>query len=287
MFNRIKNLGKYAQRGVIPWWIERGLEHPMKNIEIAEKVSNTLKGKKPEWMNDEKKLLDRNKKISQSKIGKPRPEWVMKKVSETKKRLYKEGRLIPTWKGKQFNEEMIKNMSIAQKNRFKNKENHPWYGKHLSDEIKRKIAEKNKIISKEHWKDQIFRDKTLKAQIKSRTIKPNKKEQFLDSIIQSNFPNQFVYNMSPNITIINGRIPDWINCNGQKKIILFNGLYWHLWRQQKQNSSLTKEQVEEIEKKPYKELGFKVLHIWEDELLNKEEVINKINYFLNDKEAKK
>lgn len=49
-------------------------------------------------------------------------------------------------------EETKQKLSIAQKKRFENPENHPMYGKHLSDETKEKMrkAHRGKQFSKEH-----------------------------------------------------------------------------------------------------------------------------------------
>jgi len=153
----------------------------------------------------------------------------------------------------------------------------------LDKHIKRRSQSE---ISKVLWQDPEYREKTMRAFIKACQIKPNKKEQLIDSMIQSKFPNQYKLNVHGN-TILNGRIPDFINCNGQKKVINFNGIYWHLWRLQKKNPELTKEIIEEKERKPYNELGFKVLFIWEDELNDEANVINKIKNFIGDQKDEK
>jgi len=66
---------------------------------------------------------------------------------------------------------------------------------------------------------------------------------------------------------------------GQKKVIEFNGIYWHLWRYQKNEPYLTKEMVESCERIPYKKVGFDVMFIWEDELKDEMGLINKIKGF--------
>lgn len=158
--------------------------------------------------------------------------------------------------------------------------------KRLFEEHKRKISKGLKghkcsevTKLKINWKNLEFKERMMKIQRKGYQHKPNKKEIYLNSIIQK-LTNQYRINLSPNITLINGRIPDWINVNGEKKVILLNGIYWHLLKQQKLNSNLTKKQVEEQERKPYEDYGFKVLHVWEDELNNKELVINKLRDFI-------
>ncbi|MEK6883227.1 MAG: NUMOD3 domain-containing DNA-binding protein, partial [Nanoarchaeota archaeon] len=169
-------------------------------------------------------------KLSKAIKGKKNP-----KLSETRKKLFKEGKLTSPkyWKGKIHNEEYKKNManscrnkilslehrkniSNALKRKFKS-ENHK---QHLSNSQKGKIhtIEHNKnigIASKQLWKNQEYREKqvkelkqrwqnpeyrekTLRAQRQSIHQKPNKKELFLDSLIQSNFPNVWKLNVNGN-----------------------------------------------------------------------------------------
>lgn len=120
--------------------------------------------------------------------------------------------------------------------------------------------------------------------IRTVNIKPNRQETQLDKLIQTAFPNQFKLNVDGS-TIINGKIPDWISCNDKKKVILFNGLYWHLEKFKRQNIInkifYTKGLEERKLNRPYTEYGFEVLHIWEDELKNNREILNKINNFIN------
>jgi len=109
--------------------------------------------------------------------------------------------------------------------------------------------------------------------LKAQRRKPNKPEKYIYSLLDS---NEWKLNVHGN-TILNGKIPDFINCNGQKKVILFNGNYWHLIRHK--DPLLTKEIIEERERKPYQELGFKVLFIWEDELNDENKLLEKIEDF--------
>lgn len=127
-------------------------------------------------------------------------------------------------------------------------------------------------------------DANRENMIKAVNIKPNRQEIQLDKLIQTEFPNQFRLNVDGG-TVINDKIPDWISCNGKKKVILFNGLYWHLEKIKRKNLInrifYTKETEERKLNRSYAELGFEVLHIWEDELKNNREILNKINNFIN------
>jgi len=110
------------------------------------------------------------------------------------------------------------------------------------------------------WKDEDYVRKIMK----SRLVKPNKLEIEFDKWLQNNFPNEWVYTGDGKV-IINGRCPDWMS-RDEKSVILLNGIYWHLWRLQKHNPLLTKEQVEEQQRQIYK--GYNCIIIWEDELEN-------------------
>lgn len=77
--------------------------------------------------------------------------------------------------------------------------------------------------------------------------------------------------------ILGGFNPDFINCNGQKKIIELYGDYWH---NKKELISRDKRRL-----KTYKKYGYKLLIIWEHELKDPEKVISKIMEF-NLKEKK-
>lgn len=78
---------------------------------------------------------------------------------------------------------------------------------------------------------------------------------------------------------INGKFPDFTNINGQKKVILLNGTFWHTKFAGREK--LSRQEIEELERKPYKEFGYSVLHIWEDELNNIELLKSKIKEFNN------
>jgi transposase-like protein len=61
--------------------------------------------------------------------------------------------------------------------------------------------------------------------------------------------------------LVNGHAPDFVNCNGEKKVILVNGIYWHMKRR-----GLGRSEAEVLESKSYNDFGFDVIFIWEDEI---------------------
>jgi len=199
-----------------------------------------------------------------------------KKIGEKIRQNYKTGKMKSPkyWKDKNRTEETKEKISITRKKRIREgKIKITWKGKPRPDLSERNT--KNPPLKNA----ESFR-KWFNSFQKTIQQKPNNKEKKVDEIIQTNFPNQFVLNVKINPDIINNRIPDWVGCNSKKQVINFNGIYWHLWRQQKEEPKLTKKDVEKRESKPYEDAGYKILFIWEDELENKQQLINKINSFI-------
>jgi very-short-patch-repair endonuclease/DNA-directed RNA polymerase subunit RPC12/RpoP len=119
----------------------------------------------------------------------------------------------------------------------------------------------------ESWKNKTIRIKRLKATLLSRLIKPNKPERLLGMLLGKDY--KFV---GDGKVILGGFCPDFINCNGQKKIVELYGDYWH-----------TKDQYA-IDKdkrrlKEYSKLGYSTLIIWEKELKNINKLTNKLKKF--------
>ena len=126
-------------------------------------------------------------------------------------------------------------------------ENSPNYGRQLTEEHLRNI-------------------------LKAVCANPNKKEQYLYWILQLIFPKEYKY-VGDGSVIIGGHCPDFININGQKKLIEFYGDYWH------------KGDDEGNRIFGFKLFGFDTLVIWEHEL-NDDEIemtIAKIIEFHNRK----
>lgn len=81
-----------------------------------------------------------------------------------------------------------------------------------------------------------------------------------------NLPYKYVGDGS---TIIGGKVPDFINNNGEKKLIEIFGDYWH------------DPKDIEIRRHHFAKYGFRTLIIWEHEIksLSEEEIISKIEWF--------
>jgi len=114
------------------------------------------------------------------------------------------------------------------------------------------------------------RNKQWKAIKKALKLKPNRPEIELSKILNILYPNEYKF-VGDGQIIIDGFNPDFINCNGQKKIIEHYGDYWH-------NKPGAKEKdLRRIN--TYTKHGYKTLIIWEHELEKIEEVKQRLVYF--------
>ena len=112
--------------------------------------------------------------------------------------------------------------------------------------------------------------KANKALCKTTRKYPNKKEKKLNRLLQCLFPKEYKF-------VGNGKFfieqfnPDFINVNGQKKLIEFYGDYWH---------NIPKAlKRDERRLKTYSKYGYKTLVIWENELKNTDLLTDKIKVF--------
>jgi len=272
----------------------------MKNPEVIKKIVDANIGRTP-WNKDLTKDTDeRVKRITEKMIGengywfgKKMSKETREKMSESQKRIIASGKkkiwnkslknwmtkehkmkLYLTHKGKKRSKETKEKIGLANSKALKGKHCSP-RTEFTSESVKQLWQDpiyRNKIItsSKKMWNDLEY----IKKIQKSMHIKPNIPEKKLIKIFsKNNLPYKFVGDYS---FIVNGLNPDFINCNGQKKIIEMFGTYWH-------NNPKTKyHQTEKGRKKHYKLFGFETLIIWENELKDELKLLEKINNFENE-----
>ncbi len=176
--------------------------------------------------------------------------------------------------------------------------NHFFYGKHHTRATKKKFKRfwndsKNKTymaeLSKNRWNDpeyqfkmgmilnspayrkkrrKIWKDPNYQEKMrKSCSLKPNRSEKSLDELLKKLTFGDYKY--VGNFSVFFGsKNPDFININGQKKLIELAGDYWH------------DESYPKRRRKHFRKYGFDTLVIWESELKKSiEEVTNKILLF--------
>lgn len=133
---------------------------------------------------------------------------------------------------------------------------------------------RTKIIKKgiERWQSEEYKDKAIKSIIKGLKLKPNKPEKLLNKLLSKILHSEYKF-VGDGKVIIGGFNPDFININGQKKIIEHYGDYFHNLPKRKKSD---KKRLS-----TYKKYGYKTLIIWEHELKNLKSIRNKILEFNN------
>jgi len=111
-------------------------------------------------------------------------------------------------------------------------------------------------------RDPAYMEKVRKAL----NIKPNKPETAILNLLNLLYPGEWKYTGDFSFTI-NGKCPDFVNCNGQKKIIELFGDYWHRGEKAEDRAAV------------FSPFGYRTLVIWERELKKPDLVINKIREF--------
>ena len=115
----------------------------------------------------------------------------------------------------------------------------------------------------------------IKKRMKAITKKPNKKETILINLFKQNeLPYKYV---GDGELIIGNKCPDFVNCNGQKKIIELFGDVFH--NPKKSFFDIDWKRTDVGTKAIYSQYGFKTLIIWENELKDLDKVLEQIKRF--------
>ena len=130
-----------------------------------------------------------------------------------------------------------------------------------SEETKQKIGRANATNMKVKWQE----DSYVAMQMKARNCSPNKPEQKLTALIDSNqLPFSYV---GDGQFILGGKCPDFLGTGGRKQLIELFGTYWH--------------GILDIGYRVeyFRQYGYSTLIIWEDELNDETRVLQKIRRF--------
>lgn len=138
-------------------------------------------------------------------------------------------------------------------------------------EVSKETKKKYRNHMKKQWK--INKNEIVKKIMKGLQLKPNKPEKILSQLCLILFNRDYKY-VGDGQVILEGFNPDFINVNGQKKIIELYGNYWH-------NKADYKER-DKRRLKSYTRLGYKTLIIWEHELKDLDYVAGKLISFHED-----
>ena len=199
--------------------------------EHRQKISEALKGKtrsKEHCLNLKLALKGRTSPTK----GRKMPEEQKRKISETRKKRFLSGKLIHPMLGRKHSAESKNKMSETQKLFIGEKA--PMFGRKFSDNAckanseaqKRLCAKPERIqkmseIGKRCWKNPEY---VRKQMIARNRITINKKESLLLNQLNLLYPNEWRF-VGCGELIINGKCPDFVNINGQKKIIELFGDY--------------------------------------------------------------
>ena len=134
--------------------------------------------------------------------------------------------------------------------------------------------------SRKRWDDDEYRQRTVAAIANGYRRRPTKPEVALDALLQSKFPNQWIYNgdYSHNV-IIGGLVPDFVNINGRKQVIELFGAYFHRHTGRNSYIRLPHSRTEEGRVAKFKEFGFDCLIVWENEMADFTKVCDRIRTF--------
>lgn len=150
-------------------------------------------------------------------------------------------------KGKPWSEETRQKMSVS---KIQN-----WLDPKFRENFITKIRAK--------WKDEEYAREMGRRQGR----KPSKPEKSLILFLNTNFPNEWRY-VGDYKFWIEGKNPDFININGRKAIIEYNGYYRH------------NKVKDEVKTKHYAQYGFKTLNLYPIDLKNEKTLIQTISNFV-------
>lgn len=97
--------------------------------------------------------------------------------------------------------------------------------------------------------------------------KPNRAESKLSRILQEFFPDEYALNVKAEIMTLGGKIPDFVNVNGQKKVIELYGDYYHAGDDPQDRIDY------------FKQFGYWALVVWEHELKDRSCLVQKLAEF--------
>ena len=167
--------------------------------------------------------------------------------------------------GKKHSKEAKIKMSNSGKGKHREPKTEEWKRK-ISEAKRKQWADKNSV-----YNTQAFKDKWVSAILNGLIKKPTRIEQkIIELLNKNNLPYKYVGNGD---LIVHGKNPDFINTNGQKKIIEVFGDYWH------NRGDIPFHRTELGTKIVYSKYGFQTLIIWESEFHNLTKVLERIKQF--------
>ena len=154
--------------------------------------------------------------------------------------------------------------------------------KEIDIRVKRNADSIRKTMSKVGYREKMRNiminllkdEKFVRRRLEKGKLKPNKLELKFDKLLWEWCPGEWKFTGDGGF-ILGGKIPDWLNVNGKKKLIELFGDFWH-----SDNNFWFKTRNDEKSRIEYfKGYGFDTLVIWEKELQDIESLKSKILSF--------
>lgn len=168
------------------------------------------------------------------------------------------------------------NMSNAHKGHRHSEETKRKMSKSHKEGLTKKVREKYSNRQIKLWQNSEYKEKQLKAIFEGYKLRPTKSERQLKRLLGKLFPNEYKY-VGDGTFWINGKNPDFINVNGQKKVIELFGDYWH----SKRITGLSKKKHLQKRINHFAKYGFKTLIVWECELQDVKSLSRRLFQFCN------
>lgn len=259
------NCGEYAKPGN-----KYILGHSQRGKPLSKEHKELLRDISIKWRQDHPEFKEKHKAIMKEIWGDPEYKEMMagkqsragiKRYKRPEEREKQAERMKATWSNSEWKAKECQLIRIAQ-NKKSTKEKHRKATELLwgNPEWRSKQIEILKAI----WDDPEYKNRILLA--RAEPGRPNKQENFILFLLNRMYPGEWRYTGDFS-TIINGKNPDFININGQKKVIEFNGTYWHQY------------DIPGEREKIFSEYGYDTLIIWDHELKNMNRLKFRINKF--------
>jgi G:T-mismatch repair DNA endonuclease (very short patch repair protein) len=214
------------------------------------------------WNKGKRLSKEHKDKISESEMGKYVSPETRKKISDIQRGRSYEERMGFVAAQAQRELKRLQAINRCKNGGFGNKEKKiESYKKYRSrPEIKKKYSD----LAKKRFMNEDF----IARWTSSLARKPNGAERKLIQLIKKeHLPYQYVGDFS---FWVGGKNPDFLNINGQKKLIELYGNYWH---------NLEGRMSEKERKCHFKRYGFDCLIVWERELADEVALISKLKEF--------
>jgi very-short-patch-repair endonuclease len=130
-------------------------------------------------------------------------------------------------------------------------------------------------ISKRRWQSKEYRERVIKAILKGLLKRPTRVERkFINLIEKYDLPFNYCGDGS---LLIGGKCPDFVENNGRKLCIEVSNKEFRRGKTHKNPEEYQKNRMEHFAK-----YGWNCLVLWEEELINEQQVLNKVQNFVKE-----